>query len=151
MCLSVVMLHASMAYYLLLLFGIFGVFFELFNPGLILPGLVGFIALSVALYALHVLPLYYLGFLLVILATVLVVGVKLALRSQRRPIQHGAHMLMGARGKTLGPVDPRGQALIQGEIWSVFSKYFIRSDCPVKVIAVKGICLEIKEQLDEGE
>lgn len=154
MCFSDVLMQStvqsSMAYYALLLLGISGVFFELFNPGFILPGVIGFIALGVALYALKVLPIYYLGFLLVFLGIIFVLAVKLALRSQRRPVKNGANMLMGAVGHTLGVIEPRGQAFIQGEIWSVYSKYAIRSNCPIKVIAINGICLEIEEQFDEG-
>jgi len=149
MCFSEFMMQPSMVYYVLLLLGIFGILFELFNPGFILPGVIGFIALCVALYALHALPIYYLGLLFVFLGAALAVGVKLALRSRRRPVQNGANMLMGAAGKTLGLIEPRGQAFIQGEIWSVYSKHAIQSDCPIKVIAINGICLEIEEQLDE--
>tara|TARA_R110002126_G_scaffold291802_1_gene459131 strand:+ start:32766 stop:33224 length:459 start_codon:yes stop_codon:yes gene_type:complete len=151
MCFSEVMMQPSIVYYALLILGIFGVFFELFNPGFILPGVIGFMALGVALYALQALPIYYLGFLLVILGAILVLGVKLALRSQKRPVQNGANMLMGALGHTLGLIEPRGQALIHGEIWSVYSKHTIRSNCPIKVIAINGICLEIEEKLDEGD
>ncbi|MDF1683437.1 MAG: NfeD family protein [Legionellaceae bacterium] len=145
------MMQSSMAYYMLLLLGVAGVCFELINPGFILPGVLGFIALGVALYALHALPIYYLIVLGVILGAILVIGVKLALRSRQRPVQNGANMLMGALGHTLGLVDPRGQAFIHGEIWSVYSKHAIRNNCPIKVIAIKGICLEVEEQLNEGE
>lgn len=144
-------MQPSMVYYALLILGIFGVFFELFNPGFILPGVIGFIAFGVALYALKALPMYYLGCLLGFLGAILVLGVTLALRSQRRPVKNDVKLLMGASGKTLGPVELRGQALIQGEIWSVYSKHTIQSNCPIKVIAINGIFLEIEEILDEGD
>jgi len=151
MCVSEMLMQSSMAYYMLILVGIGGIFFELFNPGFILPGMMGLIAFCVGLYALHALPMYYLIILSVFLAIMLIAGVKLILRSLRRPVQNGTDMLMGTLGKTLGSVEPRGQALIQGEIWSVYSTHPIRSNCPIKVIAIKGICLEIEEQLNEGE
>lgn len=151
MCFLDCMVQPTTAYYVLLMLGIVGVLFELFNPGFILPGVIGFIALCVALYALHVLPMPYFILVLFCVGVVLVMSVKLVLRSRRRPVQNGENMLMGASGKTLGPVEPRGQAFIQGEIWNVYSKHPIRRDCPIKVIAIKGLCLEIEEQFNEGE
>lgn len=53
--------------YLLLLLGIYGIFFELVNPGFILPGVVGIISMFIALYALQLLPVSYAGFFLIIL------------------------------------------------------------------------------------
>lgn len=53
--------------YLLLLLGIYGIFFELVNPGNILPGVVGAISMCIALYALQLLPISYAGFFLIIL------------------------------------------------------------------------------------
>lgn len=150
MC-SEVLMQSSMAYYMLILVGIGGIFFEIFNPGFILPGMLGLIAVCVGLYALHVLPMYYLMILSIFLAIILIAGVKLILRSRRRPMQNGTNMLMGALGHTLGSIEPRGQALIHGEIWSVYSKHAIRSNRPIKVIAMNGICLEIEEKLDEGD
>lgn len=198
------MTSPSVAYVLLLL-GMYAVFFEILNPGLILPGVIGALAICIALYILHALPMNYSGLVLIFFGImfmiaesftptfgalglggavafvwgsmllvdpghdqnqiswaliaamtlfnmmVFLVGLNLVLRSRRRPKQHGASILMGASGKTLSSVDPRGQAFVHGEIWSVYSKHPIRAEAQIKVIDVKGICLEVEEVLNEGE
>lgn len=57
--------------YLLLMLGFLGIFFELSQPGVILPGVVGAIALLLAFFALQTLPISYVGILLMLLAAVL--------------------------------------------------------------------------------
>ena len=52
--------------YMLLLAGMYGLFFEFTNPGMVLPGVVGAIALLMALYAFQMLPVNYAGLALIL-------------------------------------------------------------------------------------
>ena len=60
--------------YILMLLGIYGLFFELTNPGYVLPGVIGGISLLLALYAMQVLPVNYAGLALMILGVVFMVA-----------------------------------------------------------------------------
>jgi membrane-bound serine protease (ClpP class) len=53
--------------YIFLLIAIYGIFFELMNPGSIFPGVIGGISGVIALYALNILPFNYAGLMLIIL------------------------------------------------------------------------------------
>lgn len=57
--------------YMLMFLGFYGLFFELSNPGAILPGIVGAISLILAFYSLQALPVNYAGLLLILLSIVL--------------------------------------------------------------------------------
>jgi len=59
---------------LLLMIGIYGLFFEFLNPGAIVPGTVGTISLLIGMYALAVLPVDYVGVALIVLGIGLMVA-----------------------------------------------------------------------------
>ncbi|KTC85091.1 NfeD family protein [Legionella brunensis] len=185
--------------YLLLLLGIYGIFFELLNPGFVLPGVIGAISILIALYALQLLPISYAGLGLIILGiifiiaeayapsfgalgfggtvafiigSILLIDTKnygyqiawsailamaavnililftlgaMAVKSRKQKPQHGVSILLGAEGRSLGAINLEGQAVIRGEIWTVHAKTPIVADKRIKVVATKGLQLEVEE------
>lgn len=60
--------------YIFLLIAIYGIFFELMNPGAVFPGVIGVISGVIALYALNMIPFNYAGLLLIILGIAFMVA-----------------------------------------------------------------------------
>ncbi len=61
-----VVTNPTIAYGLLIL-GVYAIVFEFMNPGIVLPGVAGTVAVLIALYALHMLPVSYAGLALLLL------------------------------------------------------------------------------------
>jgi len=59
--------------YIFFLLGLYGLIFELYNPGSIFPGVVGVIALILAFYSMHTLPVNYAGLALIVFGVILFV------------------------------------------------------------------------------
>ena len=81
--------------YILLMLGIYGVFFELSNPGAILPGVVGGIFLILAFYALHMLPINFAGLALILFGIILFIA-------EIKVVSHGLLAIGGVISLFLG-------------------------------------------------
>jgi membrane-bound serine protease (ClpP class) len=86
--------NPQIAYYLLMLGGM-GIFFELSNPGAILPGVVGGIFLILAFYALQVLPVNYAGLALILFGIILFIA-------EIKVVSHGLLAIGGVISLFLG-------------------------------------------------
>ncbi len=179
---------------ILMMIGIYGVFFEFSSPGFGIAGVAGSICLILALYALQLLPVNYAGLALILLGVALMVaeaflpsfgvlglggiaafvfgavilfdtelpgfGVPLgltvgvaissalllaalggmALKARRRAVVSGAEELIGAAGEVL---EDTHWARVHGENWQVTAAAPLRADQKVRVVARKGLVLEV--------
>ena len=83
--------------YILLMLGIYGIFFELSNPGAILPGVVGGIFIILAFFALQMLPVNYAGLALILFAIILFIA-------EIKVVSHGVLSIGGVISLLLGSI-----------------------------------------------
>jgi membrane-bound serine protease (ClpP class) len=81
--------------YVLLMLGMLGLFFELSNPGVILPGVIGGISLLLAFFAFQTLPVNYAGMLLILLGLILFIA-------EIKIVSHGMLTVGGGIAMVLG-------------------------------------------------
>jgi len=81
--------------YVLMMLGMLGLFFELANPGVILPGIIGGISLILAFFAFQSLPINYAGLLLILFGIVLLIA-------EIKIVSHGILAIGGMVSMALG-------------------------------------------------
>jgi membrane-bound serine protease (ClpP class) len=81
--------------YILMMLGMLGLFFELSNPGVVLPGVIGGISLILAFFAFQSLPINYAGVLLILFGIVLLIA-------EIKIVSHGVLALGGTVSMALG-------------------------------------------------
>jgi membrane-bound serine protease (ClpP class) len=81
--------------YVLMMLGMLGLFFELSNPGVVLPGVIGGISLILAFFAFQSLPINYAGMLLILFGIVLLIA-------EIKIVSHGILAIGGIISMSLG-------------------------------------------------
>jgi membrane-bound serine protease (ClpP class) len=81
--------------YVLMMLGMLGLFFELANPGVIVPGIIGGISLILAFFAFQSLPINYAGLLLILFGIVLLIA-------EIKVVSHGVLTIGGVIAIVLG-------------------------------------------------
>jgi len=81
--------------YVLMMLGMLGLFFELSNPGVVLPGVIGGISLILAFFAFQSLPINYAGLLLILFGIVLLIA-------EIKVVSHGVLAIGGIVAMALG-------------------------------------------------
>jgi membrane-bound serine protease (ClpP class) len=100
--------------YILLMLGFYGLMFELYNPGSLLPGIVGVICLVLAFYSMNTLPINYAGLALILFALLLfILEIKI--------VSHGVLAIGGIVSLLLGSMMliRRGAGSVGSISWAV--------------------------------
>lgn len=145
--------------YILLMIGIYGIMFELYNPGAIFPGVIGIISLILAFYSLHTLPINYAGLALIIFAIILFI-------LEIKVISHGILTIGGIISLMLGSImliDPESTLEVINISWQVIliaviltSAFFIfaigygiKAQFRKPVTGIEGLVGETGEAVDD--
>jgi membrane-bound serine protease (ClpP class) len=185
--------------YVLLMLGMLGLFFELANPGVILPGVIGGICLILAFFAFQTLPINWAGLLLILFGIVLLIAeikvvshgvltiggviaillgsvmlvntaelpirvswtviipavavtagifvfaISAGVRAQLSRPTTGAAGLLSAVGEARTAIDPEGEVMVRGELWTaVANGPGIGVGERVRVVGVEGLKLRVE-------
>jgi membrane-bound serine protease (ClpP class) len=185
--------------YVLLMLGMLGLFFELANPGVILPGIIGGICLILAFFAFQTLPINWAGLLLILFGIILLIAeikvvshgvltiggviaillgsvmlvntaelplrvswtviipvvavtagifvfaISAGVRAQLQRPTTGAAGLLSEIGEAKTALDPEGEVLVRGELWTaVATGPGIGIGERVRVVGVEGLKLRVE-------
>jgi membrane-bound serine protease (ClpP class) len=185
--------------YILLMLGMLGLFFELANPGVILPGVIGGISLILAFFAFQSLPINWAGLLLILFGIVLLIAeikvvshgvltiggviaillgsmmlvntpefpfrvawtviipvvavtagiftfaVSAGVKAQMSRPTTGVAGLFEETGVAQTPIDPEGQVMVRGELWTaVATGATIATGERVRVVGIEGLRLRVE-------
>lgn len=140
--------------YILLMIGALGLIIELSSPGVILPGVIGGIALVFGALLLFDAPEPWLRLSWRVIAVtglctsaffILVVNRVLAVH--RRPPTTGQEGLLGAEGTAVSAIGPEGKVIIHGEYWDASSSEAIAPGEKIVVDAVQGMLLKVRKSV----
>ena len=65
-------------------------------------------------------------------------------RMQRQKVRTGVENLIGATGTATGPLAPSGQVRVLGELWEARSAESVPSGATIRVLAVRGLELDVE-------
>jgi membrane-bound serine protease (ClpP class) len=190
--------------FVLFALGALCVYFEFQHPGAVVPGVVGSLAVVLALYGFHMLPINLTGLLLIGLAlglfvleakvqgfgilglgglvaavigslilidvptpelrlpiglvlavvvpfgVILVLMLKLALRSRHEKVTTGTAGMIGLRGRAETEIVSEGTVFVRGELWHARSPMKIARGGIVRITGVDGLTLEVEAEKDEA-
>lgn len=83
--------------YILMMIGLYGILFEIYNPGAIFPGVIGGICIILALYSFQALPISYAGLFLIILGVIFFI-------LELKVVSHGLLAIAGIISIILGSI-----------------------------------------------
>jgi len=189
-------------FFILLIIGVMGLYAEFTHPGMFAPGVIGAIALLLAFFAMHLLPVNLTGLLLIVLALALfaleakfpshgVLGVggvismvlgalmlirspltgmgvslgtaigmtlplavliivlmRLVLRSRTWKQTTGREQMIGEIGEVAEPIEGSGMVLVHGELWRAESKQSIPRGARVRVRSISGLTVSVEPAPD---
>ena len=144
--------------YILLMIGIYGIYFEMAKPGAVFPGVVGGICLLLGFYALQTLSANYVGFLFILLALILFFA-------EMKVQSHGILAIGGIFSLVLGSIllfnrniDPflrvswsvlLGTTAFSAAFFGVIISMVVRSQLLKPLMGSEGIVGEIGEVVDD--